>query len=114
MPHFIIHCSENVLNIAGTQEIMQKVFSTAESTKLFSKGDIKVRIQAFDDFIAGDGDSDFIHVFGNIMEGRSDGQKQELSSRIVAMLNELLPEIPIISMNIRDFDKASYCNKSMV
>ena len=93
---------------------MQKVYDTADSTKLFSKGDIKVRIQSFDEFIAGEGEDDFIHVFGNIMEGRSDGQKQELSSRIVSMLNEILPEVAIISMNIRDFDKTGYCNKSMV
>ncbi len=114
MPHFIIHCSENILTKVSKAELMQSVFSTAEDTKLFSKGDIKVRIQAFEEFIAGDGKDDFIHVFGNIMEGRNDAQKQELSSRIVTMLNDLLSHVPIISMNIRDFDKASYCNKSMV
>ena len=73
MPHFIIHCSANVLEKTTKKDLMQKVFSTAEDTKLFSKGDIKVRIQAFEEFIAGDGNDDFIHVFGNIMEGRSDG-----------------------------------------
>ncbi|MEL6562491.1 MAG: 5-carboxymethyl-2-hydroxymuconate Delta-isomerase [Bacteroidota bacterium] len=114
MPHFIIHCSANVLEKISKKELMQKVYDAADSTKLFSKGDIKVRIQDFDEFLAGDGDDDFIHVFGNIMEGRSDGQKQELTSRIVSLLNDLLPDVPIISMNIRDFDKASYCNKSMV
>lgn len=114
MPHFIIHCSADVVKKISKKELMQKVYDTADSTKLFAKGDIKVRIQAFEEFIAGSDHDDFIHVFGNIMEGRSDGQKQELTSRIVSMLNDLLPEVPIISMNIRDFDKASYCNKNMV
>jgi 5-carboxymethyl-2-hydroxymuconate isomerase len=26
----------------------------------------------------------------------------------------LFPEVPVISMNIRDFEMASYCNKSMI
>jgi 5-carboxymethyl-2-hydroxymuconate isomerase len=29
-------------------------------------------------------------------------------------LNALFPEVPIISINIRDFEKTSYCNKSML
>jgi 5-carboxymethyl-2-hydroxymuconate isomerase len=27
---------------------------------------------------------------------------------------KMFPELPIISMNVREFEKASYCNKSMV
>jgi 5-carboxymethyl-2-hydroxymuconate isomerase len=33
---------------------------------------------------------------------------------IVTKLNELFPDVPIISMNIRDFTKESYYNKTMV
>jgi 5-carboxymethyl-2-hydroxymuconate isomerase len=60
------------------------------------------------------GDSDFIHVFGNIMEGRTKAQKVDLSRKIVSKLNQLFPETPIISINIRDFEKASYINKTML
>ena len=60
------------------------------------------------------GDSDFIHVFGNIMEGRTEEQKIFLSKEIVSKLNQLFPEVPIISINIRDFEKSSYINKTML
>jgi 5-carboxymethyl-2-hydroxymuconate isomerase len=60
------------------------------------------------------GDSDFIHVFGNIMEGRTEEQKVFLSKEIVSKLNQLFPEVPIISINIRDFEKSSYINKTML
>ena len=33
---------------------------------------------------------------------------------IVAKLKSMFQEVPIISMNIRDFEKISYCNRKMV
>lgn len=114
MPHFIIHCSEGITRVHNKQEIMQQVYNQAVASDLFAQGDIKVRVQAFDEFIAGEGSDDFIHVFGNIMEGRTAEQKATLSRRIVSALNGLFPQVPIISMNIRDFEKESYCNKTMV
>ena len=114
MPHFVIDCSENIIKIKSPKEIIQKVYDTAESTELFDKGDIKVRINPFQYYNVGNSDKDFIHIFGNIMEGRSDAQKKNLSECIISELKKMFPEVPIISINIRDFEKASYCNKSMV
>lgn len=113
MPHFVIDCSENIIEIKPPQEIMKEVYQTAESTGLFSKGDIKVRINPFKYFDIADA-NDFIHVFANIMEGRNADQKSDLSRKVVGKLKEMFPEVPIISMNIRDFEKSSYCNKTMV
>ena len=48
------------------------------------------------------------------MEGRNTLQKKNLSEKIVTELKLMFPEVPIISINIRDFEKATYCNKSMV
>ena len=48
------------------------------------------------------------------MEGRSAEQKADLSRNIVSKLNQLFPEVPIISINIRDFEKSSYINKTML
>ncbi|MEQ9166522.1 MAG: 5-carboxymethyl-2-hydroxymuconate Delta-isomerase [Fulvivirga sp.] len=113
MPHFIIDCSENVLEMKSPEQIMQKVYDTADAANLFAKGDIKVRINPFKLYNVGDA-AGFIHVFGNIMEGRTDEQKLSLSKAIVSALKTILPNVPIISMNIRDFEKSGYCNRSMV
>ena len=48
------------------------------------------------------------------MEGRTEEQKVDLSRKIVSKLNQLFPEAPIISINIRDFEKSSYINKTML
>lgn len=114
MPHFVIDCSENIIKIKSPQEIIQKVYDTAESTGLFDKGDIKVRINPFQYYNIGNTTDDFMHIFGNIMEGRTIAQKKNLSEKIVSELKSMFPDVPIISINIRDFEAATYCNKSMV
>lgn len=48
------------------------------------------------------------------MEGRMDAQKINLSKAIVTELKNTLPNVPLISMNIREIVKANYCNRSMV
>lgn len=114
MPHFVIDCSANILKLKSPKEMMQKVYDTAESTTLFDKGDIKVRINPFEYYTIGNTEDDFIHIFANIMEGRNTSQKKNLSKRIITELKLMFPNVPIISINIRDFEKATYCNKSMV
>jgi 5-carboxymethyl-2-hydroxymuconate isomerase len=114
MPHFVIDCSENLVALNSPEEIMQKVYDTAASTQLFDQGDIKVRINPYKHYNIGNTKDDFIHIFANIMEGRNSEQKRMLSKRIISELKKMLPEVPVISINIRDFEKAGYCNKSMV
>ncbi len=114
MPHFVIDCNENIIQLKTPEEIIQKVYDAAESTTLFDKGDIKVRINPFKYYNIGNTKNDFIHIFANIMEGRSPQQKSNLSKTIVSELKLMFPDAPVISINIRDFEKASYCNKTMV
>ncbi|WP_420578658.1 5-carboxymethyl-2-hydroxymuconate Delta-isomerase [Ekhidna sp.] len=114
MPHFIIHCSNSVAQQINPDEFMQQVYDEAEATGLFDPKDIKVRIAAFEHYNIGNTKDDFIHVFANIMEGRTDAQKKGLSKRIVSRLKQTFPEAPIISINVRDFEKASYVNRTMV
>ena len=114
MPHFVIDCSENIIALKSSEEIMQKVYDTAENSKLFEPGDIKVRINPFKYYNIGKSKDSFIHVFANIMEGRTSLQKRLLSKEVVGELKFLFPHVPIISMNIRDFEKETYYNKSML
>jgi 5-carboxymethyl-2-hydroxymuconate isomerase len=117
MPHFVIDCSESVLNLADPNELMRSVYATAESTGLFDRhgvGGIKVRLRPYRYFTNVDGHAHFVHVFANIMEGRTPVQKKALSEKVVRALKVLLPTVEIISMNIRDFEKATYSNATMI
>jgi 5-carboxymethyl-2-hydroxymuconate isomerase len=114
MPHFVIDCSENIISLKTPEEIMRAVHDEADATGLFAKGDIKVRINPFKHYTVANTDNDFIHVFGNIMGGRTTEQKAGLSKKIVSLLKSMFPDVPVISMNVIDFDKETYCNKKMV
>jgi 5-carboxymethyl-2-hydroxymuconate isomerase len=114
MPHFIIDCSENIVQQKSPDEIMQAVHDVAEATGLFAVSDIKVRLRPYQYFKLGTGKTDFIHIFGNIMEGRSAEQKAKLSKKIIERLNQMFPDISILSINIREFEKATYSNKALI
>jgi 5-carboxymethyl-2-hydroxymuconate isomerase len=114
MPHFIIDCSENIVQQKSPDEIMQAVYDVAEATGLFAVSDIKVRLRPYQYFKLGTDKSDFIHVFGNIMEGRSTEQKANLSKKIIQRLSDLFPDLSALSINIREFEKATYSNKALI
>ena len=114
MPHFIIDCSENVIQQTSPEEIMQAVYDVAEASGLFAANDIKVRLRPYQYFKLGEGKKDFIHIFGNIMEGRSTEQKANLSRKIVERLNEMFPHLSILTINIREFVQATYSNKALI
>lgn len=93
---------------------MNVVYDVAERSGLFAEGDIKVRLRSYHHYKLGKGKSDFIHVFGYIMEGRSVAQKAALSRSIIETINALFPAVPIVSMNISEFEATTYSNKSLI
>lgn len=114
MPHFIIHCSENVLKICPEKKLIEIVHNTADSTGLFAPGNIKVRALSFSTYTVGGTSNDFLHIFGHIMSGRTKEQKANLSKKIISVLKPIFPDVPVLSINIDEFDKETYCNKNMV
>lgn len=114
MPHFVIDSSENIFEQKSPDEIMQAVYETAEASGLFAENDIKVRLRPFQYFQLGEGKSDFIHIFGYVMEGRSAEQKANLSRKIIERLNEIFHDVSFLSISIEDFEKATYCNKALI
>ncbi|WP_241330348.1 5-carboxymethyl-2-hydroxymuconate Delta-isomerase [Chryseobacterium arthrosphaerae] len=114
MPHFIIECSQDILQQKSPDEIMDAVYESAESTGLFAVNDIKVRLQPYTYFRLGDQKKNFLHVFGYIMEGRSTEQKSHLSKQICTQLTALLPEASFLSVNISEFEAATYSNKALI
>lgn len=114
MPHFVIDCSEHILNIQQEEQIIKKIHTVAVSTGLFTENEIKVRVNPFKTYLVGNKKDDFIHVFSNIMEGRTTEQKASLSKAIVKQLVLLFPDVSNIAVNIREFEKSTYCNKDML
>lgn len=114
MPHFILDCSPEILAAQDRKHLLQSVWDVAQASGLFNPADIKTRLRVFDDYITGGGDDPFIHVFAYIMEGRTVEQKSALSQSVVGKLKSMFPDVPVISMNVMDFEKATYANRNPV
>lgn len=114
MPHFVLDCSQSILETHDEAFIIEQVHLTANASGLFDEHDIKVRVNPFKKYAVGNKASDFIHVFSHIMEGRTTEQKAKLSRDMVLMLTGLFPDVTNIAMNISDFEKATYCNRTML
>jgi 5-carboxymethyl-2-hydroxymuconate isomerase len=48
------------------------------------------------------------------MDGRTTEQKHDLSHSVVSRLKSLLPDVPIVSMNVMEFEKATYNHRNTV
>ncbi|TWF41764.1 5-carboxymethyl-2-hydroxymuconate isomerase [Chitinophaga polysaccharea] len=114
MPHFVIECSNNVLEQQSPELIMDTVHQAAESTGLFAENDIKVRLNAFAHYKLGHGKDSFLHIYASIMGGRTTEQKSHLSTVIIQQLAPLLPEVSFLSINVDDFDPETYCNRALI
>ena len=115
MPHFVVDCSSDILDMENFKTILDKLHMAATNSGLFDEADIKIRLNPYrENYIVGGKMESFIHVFANIMEGRTTEQKALLSKTIVRVLKDMFPNIPFIAINIRDFEKATYCNKTMI
>jgi len=114
MPHFIIDCSQDILQLRTPEELMDALYEVADATGLFAPNDIKVRLQPYQYYRLGTGKKNFLHVFGYIMEGRTTEQKAYLSRQISTRLSELLTDISFLSVNINDFEAATYSNKALI
>ncbi len=114
MPNFIVDCPQEFTSKHKPVSLMQTISDAAEATGLFNPQDIKVRLRPYAYYLVANQQQDFMHVFGYIREGRTDDQKTMLSRQIVGTLKQLYPEIPVISMNILEFDHVSYVNTRML
>lgn len=111
MPHFVMDCSNTILEQCEEKSVMQQIHRAAVSSDLFIESEIKVRINPSKSYLVGNEHEDFIHIFAHIMEGRTYEQKERLSKLIVCQLAALFPHIKNVAMNISDFAKHGYCNR---
>lgn len=108
MPHFTIECSESILMNNSPEEIMNKVYESAELTGLFKSNEIKIKINPYMYYNVGNTIRPFIHINVHLLEGRSREQKHQLSQKITDEIERLLPEVYSISLSYVDLDTETY------
>ncbi len=113
MPHAIIEHSPNLEHAVTTRHILHVVHGVMETSGLFSPSAIKTRRHICDGFLIGQthDDPSFLHITVYMMEGRSLDQKQSLSERLFNAVNERLPDISSLTVDIRDMTTGCYRKK---
>lgn len=93
---------------------MQTVYDEAMATGLFAQSVVKVRVLPFTEYLVDGEASEFLHIYAHIMQGRTEYQKKDLADRIMRSLKLKLPDTPVLSINIDEFNKGSYSNRDLV
>lgn len=114
MPHFVVDCSQGILQQHSEEEILARLHLAVNATGLFEESDIKVRVNPFRVYAAGGGQEDFIHVVSHIMQGRTIEQRANLSRTVVSELAAMFPAIRRIAANVAEFEKATYVHRDML
>ncbi|MCK7595793.1 5-carboxymethyl-2-hydroxymuconate Delta-isomerase [Microbulbifer sp. CAU 1566] len=115
MPHLVIEYSQKLEDSISIAALVSNGQQAMSETGLFNASAIKTRALPYRDFVLGkshEGSSNlFIHAEVRILEGRTTEQKEALSAAIFNYLCESAPEVPEISVEVRDMHKASYSKR---
>ena len=114
MPHIVFECSEELLDVHPAEKIMKTVHATVLASNLFDEGAIKIRINTYAHYLMGGQRDAYIHLFANIMPGRTVEQRAQLSKAVVAKLAEMFPDVKHITMTIDEIDKSVFFNAKML
>lgn len=112
MPHVIIEYTEDCVDNQRLANVLEAAYRAVVETQLFREENIKVRAIGIKHYRLGLGATGFIHVQCRIHQGRSEAQKQQLSSRVVEGLRGLSLELQFITCEVVEMDRRSYSKYS--
>ncbi|MDH5354286.1 MAG: 5-carboxymethyl-2-hydroxymuconate Delta-isomerase [Gammaproteobacteria bacterium] len=108
MPHCVIEYSSDVVEHIEIDDLMAAVHDAAFSSGLFPEYDIKTRAHAYQYHRTGQTKDSFVHVNLHLLSGRDDGQKADLSEKVLAGIEPLLPQVVSVGVEIIDMHRDSY------
>jgi 5-carboxymethyl-2-hydroxymuconate isomerase len=115
MPHCILEASDNLLDHPDWAALLLGINQTLAGTGLFTAADIKSRLIRHEVFAIGDGSGDqaFVTLNVQILGGRSDEVKAQLSEALLPLLVRAFPRTLdqtkcSLTVQITDIHKPSY------
>jgi 5-carboxymethyl-2-hydroxymuconate isomerase len=93
MPHCILEASSNLLDQPDWDGLLLNINDTLVATGLFTQADIKSRFIQHGAFVIGDGATDqaFVTLNVQILGGRTDEVKAQLSEALLPVLTGAFP-----------------------
>lgn len=110
MPHAVIEYSDNIASEVQLSDLTSQIHEGMIASGLFDVDNIKTRSYATSDFLVGSKarEGSFIHLTVSILTGRTEQQRVALSQSLLDILKTAMPQADIITVDIREMDKATY------
>ncbi|GAA5444344.1 hypothetical protein Misp06_02530 [Microbulbifer sp. NBRC 101763] len=111
MPHLIIEYAKNLEDRISVAALVSSAQEAMNRSGLFASHNIKTRAKAYEQFIAGDNGSSFIHAEIRLLEGRSSREREALSSAVFNCLCQFADGVPAVSVEVREMDPSCYSKR---
>ncbi|MEZ8826611.1 5-carboxymethyl-2-hydroxymuconate Delta-isomerase [Vibrio amylolyticus] len=110
MPNLVMEYSNSIDQRVNVQGLLEDLHDVALKSSLFDPDSVKSRALRCHHWLVGEqGDSvDFIHVGFELLDGRTEEQKRELSRQLMTVLQEQAGQVRSLTVNIRDMDRSCF------
>ncbi|GLO62167.1 5-carboxymethyl-2-hydroxymuconate isomerase [Vibrio sp. MACH09] len=110
MPNLVLEYTNSVDERVNIQGLLEDLHQVAIDSDLFQAIDVKSRALRCHHWLIGElSDSeDFIHITFELLDGRTQEQKQQLSANLMAVLTEQASGVKSLSVNMRDMDRSTF------
>ena len=104
MPNLVLEYSNSVDERVNVQGLLEDLHQVALHCGLFDAPSVKSRSLRCHNWLVGEEDDsvDFIHISFELLSGRTDEQKRELSRALMVVLQEQASHVRSLTVNIRD------------
>jgi 5-carboxymethyl-2-hydroxymuconate isomerase len=111
LPHFIVEYSEDLAATNDLAALCQLLFDTAKSSGMFDPDAIKVRALPCTHWRIGTDPQSFAHITIRLMAGRDHLVKSRLSKSVLTAMDEHLPEVGSLTVDIKEIDPTTYAKR---
>ncbi len=112
MPHIIVEYAGHLDETHCMTGMCRTLFEAAAASGVFpDTSAIKVRAAPYPFSHAGTNAQSFAHATIHLLMGRDETTKSELTRTILAALDQALPDVASLSVDISDIDTATYAKR---
>ena len=110
MPNLVLEYSNSVDERVNIQGLLEDLHKVALNCGLFDVPSVKSRSLRCHNWLVGDEEDnvDFVHISFELLSGRTEEQKRELSRLLMQTLQKQASHIRSLTVNIRDMDKSCF------
>ncbi len=110
MPNLVLEYSNSVEERVNIQGLLEDLHQVVLNSGLFEASSVKSRTLRGHHWLIGDvgDDEDFIHIAFELVEGRTQEQKREISKQLMDILVSQASHVYSLTVDIRDMDKDGF------